>query len=78
MRTIALKTFKIIHKKSPLFLQDLITIKYNIYNVRYINTADIPRPRATKYGKNSFRYEAARLWNTLPSKIRHMSSFDQF
>ena len=78
MRTITLETFKIIHKKSPLFLQDLITIKYNIYNFRYINTADIPRPRTTKYGKNSFRYKATRLWNTLPSKIRNMSSFDQF
>ena len=61
MRTTALETFKIIHKKSPLFLQDLVTIKNNIYNFRYINTADIPRPRTTKYGKNSFRYEAARL-----------------
>jgi len=71
MRTTALETFKIIHKKSPLFLQDLVTIKYNIYNFRYINTADIPRPRTTKYGKNSFRYEVSRLWNTLPSKVRN-------
>jgi hypothetical protein len=79
MRTIALETFKIIHKKSPLFLQDLVTIKNNIYNFRYIlNTADIPRPRTTKYGKNSFRYEAAISWNTLSSEVRNMSSFDQF
>jgi len=79
MRTSALETFKIIHKKSPLFSQDLETIKNNIYNFRYINTADIPRPRTAKYGKqNSFRYEAARLWNTLSSEVRNMSSFDQF
>jgi hypothetical protein len=78
MRTIALETFKIIHKKSPLFLQDLVTIKNNIYNFRNINTADIPRPRTTKYCKNSFRYEAARLWNTLSSEVRNMFSFDQF
>jgi hypothetical protein len=81
MRTIALETFKIIHKKSPLFLQDLVTIKNNIYNFRYINTADIPRPRTTKYGKTSFRYEAGRLWNTLLSEVRNtfcMSSSDQF
>jgi hypothetical protein len=78
MRTIALETFKIIHKKSPLLLQNLVTIKNNIYNFRHINTADIPRPRTTKYGKNSFRYETARLWNTLTSEVRNMSSFDQF
>ena len=73
MRAIALETFKIIHKKGPLFLQDLVTIKNNIYNFRYINTAD-----TAKYGKNSFRYEAARLWNTMSSEVRNMPSFDQF
>ena len=78
MRTIALETFKIIHKKSPLFLQDLVTIKNNIYNLRFINTADIPRPRRAKYGKNSFGYEAARLWSTLSNEVRNMSSFDKF
>ena len=78
MRTIALETFKIIHKKSPLFLQDFVTIKNNIYNFRYINTADIPRPRTAKYGKNYFGYEAAGLWNTLSNEVRNMSSFDQF
>ena len=46
------QTFKIIHK-SPLFLQEFVTINNNSYNIRYmyINTADIPRPRTTKYGK---------------------------
>jgi hypothetical protein len=78
MRTIALETFKIIHKKSPLFLQDLVTIKNNIYNLRFINTVDIPRPRTAKYGKNSFGYEAARIWSTLSNEVRNMSSFDQF
>ena len=78
MRTIALETFKIIHKKSPTFLQDLVVIKNNSYNFRYSNTADIPRPRTTRYGKNSFRYEAARLWNTLPNEARTMTSFEQF
>ena len=59
-------------------LQDLVTTKNNIYNFRNINTADIPRPRAARYGKHFFRYEAARLWNTLSSEVRNMSSFDQF
>ena len=54
MRTIALETFKFIHNKSPLFLQDLVTIKNKIYNFRYINTVDIPKLRTTKYAKNSF------------------------
>ena len=50
MRTIALETFKIINKKSPLFIQDLVIIKNNSYKFRYMNTAEVPRPRTSNYG----------------------------
>jgi hypothetical protein len=78
MRTIALETFKIINKKSPLFIQDLFIIKNNLYNFRYTNIAEVPRPRTSNYGKKSFRYEAAQVWNSLPNEARIMTSFDQF
>ena len=78
MCTIALETFKIINKKSPLFIQDLVIIKNNSYNFRYTNTAEVPRPRTSNYGKRSFRYEAAQVWNSLPNEARIMTSFDQF
>ena len=78
MRTIALETFKIINKKSPLFIQDLVIIKNNSYNFRYTNTAEVPRPRTSNHGKRSFRYEAAQVWNSLPNEARIMNSFDQF
>ena len=55
MRTIALKTFKIINKRSPLFIQDLVIIKNNSYNFRYTNTAEVPRPRTSNYGKKIFQ-----------------------
>ena len=78
IRTIALETFKIRNKKSPLFIQDLVIIKNNSYNFKYTNTAEVPRPRTSKYGKRSFRYEAAQVWNSLPNEARIMTSFDQF
>lgn len=78
MRTIALESFKIINKISPYYLQDLIVIKDNSYNFRYVNTAVIPQPRTTSYGKRSFRYEAATIWNSFPNEVRQMTSFGQF
>jgi hypothetical protein len=80
MRTIALETFKIINKKGHLFIQDLVIIKNNSYNFRHTNTgtAEVPRPRTSNYGKKSFRYEAAQVWNSLPNEARIMTSFDQF
>jgi hypothetical protein len=78
IRTIALETFKIINRKSPLFIQDLGIIKNNSYNFRYTNTAEVPRPRTSNYGKQSFRYEAAQVWNSLQNEARIMTSFYQF
>jgi hypothetical protein len=58
-------------------MQDLVIIKSNSYNFRYTNTAEVPRPRTSNYGNKSFRYEAAQVWNSLPTESRIMTSFDQ-
>ena len=59
IRLIAVETFKILHKMSPVYLQDLLSYKNSIYSFRYDNLVDVPRVRTTKYGKSSFCYEAA-------------------
>ena len=46
--TIAIETFKIVNKNSPLYLHDLITIKQSKYSFRYQNTASIPSTRTTR------------------------------
>ena len=73
MRTMALETFKILNKSNPEFIKNIITIKENSYNFRYQNTVDV-----TRYGKKSFSYEAAILWNSLPNHARSLSTFGQF
>ena len=77
-RTLAIETFKIINKSSPLFLHDLVNIKENSYNFRYTNMADIPRVRTTRYDLKSFRYAAPKIWNALPNDIRNCTSLNQF
>jgi hypothetical protein len=61
LRTIAVETFKIIHKQSPSYLHDLISIKDQKYNFRHQDKAALPRVRTTRYGLNSFRYNAAQI-----------------
>jgi hypothetical protein len=48
LRTIAVETFKIIHKQSPSYLHDLISIKDQKYNFRHQDKAVLPRVRTTK------------------------------
>ena len=74
----ALETFKIISKQTPTYLQDLITIKQNNYSFRYTNMAVLNQVKTTRYGINSFRFGAARLWNNLPQHIRDQNNINQF
>ena len=49
IRLIAVETFKILHKMSPVYLQDLLSYKNSIYSFRYDNLVDVPRtvPQST-------------------------------
>jgi hypothetical protein len=51
------------------YLHDLISIKDQKYNFRHQDKAVLPRVRTTRYGLNSFRYNAAQIWNELPNLI---------
>lgn len=77
-RKMALETYKIINKLAPVCLHDLLKIKDCKYTFRYNNILDIPRFRTTTYGKKSFKFAAATLWNDLPDHFRTENSFSQF
>ena len=68
MRTMALECFKILHKLAPPCLNDLVVLKI----VNIVNIVEILRLKTTIYGKNSFKYTAAVLWNDLPDECRKM------
>ena len=70
IRLIATESFKILHKMTPVYLEDLLSYKNSAYSVRYDNLVDVPRVRTTKYDKSTFRYEAAGMWNSLPNELR--------
>ena len=78
LRTMAIETFKIVNKSCPLFLQDLVTLKGHSYSFRYTQTATVPSVRTTRYGLQSFRYSAPKIWNSLPNETRHLTSLNQF
>ena len=75
LKTIAVETFKIIHKNSPSYLH-LINIKLQNYNFRSQETAVLPRVRTTRYGLKTFRYNAAQIWNELPNHFRQETSLE--
>ena len=67
----AIECFKILNKLSLSCLHDLVVFKDCKYNFRHSNIVDI---RTSTYGKNSFKYAAAVLWNDLPDDFRKIPS----
>jgi ribonuclease P/MRP protein subunit RPP40 len=78
IKNLASESFKIINKLSPTILQDLVSEKQLPYSLRRSCTAELPRVNTTQYGLKSFRYEASRIWNSLPNDLRKAESYDTF
>ena len=78
IRLIAIETFEILNKMSPVFLHDLVLYKESNYSFRYDKLADLPRVSTTRYGKSTFSYEVAVVWNNLPNELRKVQDFSDF
>ena len=78
LRCLAIETFKIVYGLSPSYLRDFVCLKESSYNFRYTNLLELPRPKSTRFGRNSFRFQAAKLWNSLPEQARKITDFDSF
>ncbi|KAK3109165.1 hypothetical protein FSP39_024510 [Pinctada imbricata] len=78
IKVMATEVFKIVHGTAPPCLLDLFTVKECRYNFRYTNILQVPQIRTTTYGKKSFRYAAAVLWNSLPDEFRKTNNFNHF
>ena len=75
LRTMASETFKILNNMSPPVLSNLVRLRENtVYNFRYNNILQVPRVSTSKFGKKSFSYAAAVLWNSFPDEFRKVSN----
>ena len=75
-------THKCINNSAPRYLQDLISVKAQIWaNMRSSSMGvllNIPTVKQTTFAARSFRYVAPRLWNSLPTNIRCTNNLDKF
>ena len=78
MKSMACEVFKMVNDFSPKYIQDMVNIKVSNYNFRNDQQATLPKVNSTSYGLKSFRYEAARIWNSFPNNIRGAESYCQF
>ena len=77
-RRILIEVFKIIHDITPEYLSHLALPHETPYDMRRTNTLSISKFKSTHYGKQSFMYEAAKLWNGVPNTMRKCNTIAQF
>ena len=65
-------------QEDPGYLKELFVFRNSSYSLRGKNILTLPIPRTTNYGLECVRYQAAKIWNSLPDSIRTMTSFKDF
>jgi len=70
--------FKAIHNLSPLFPPNSYEIKSVPYDMRQVNILRQPNFNTVRYGKNSMKYQACKLWNVMPNNLTEIDDFKDF
>ena len=71
------QTYNIINNKCPEYLKDMFKSKDHKYNTRQ-QEYQVELLRVRCYGKFSFRYNGAQLWNKLPKETKNCQSKHMF
>ena len=78
LRVICTEVYKILNGIAPSYIQSLFVMNQPRYSSRRPLNLHLPRVNQTKYGLNSFRYEVAKLWNSLPEDIKSSENLITF
>ena len=62
----------------PGYLKEIFIFRNSSYSLRGKNILTLPLPRTTTYGLECIRYQAAKIWNSLPDSMKTMTSLKDF
>ena len=75
---ICIEVYKCVNDLSPQYLCELFSKKDQVYDMRDYNKLNVARFNTITYGKNSFSYHGAKMWNELPIHVKESVSMDEF
>ena len=78
MKSGAVLMYKIGNEMAPQYLSELFRVHESNYEMRDNNKFSLPPFQSIKFGKNSFRYLGAKLWNSIPLSIKNSNSLSTF
>ncbi len=77
-RTLAIEVYKSIHQMTPIYPQEMFTIKITPYDLRDPCRTVMPKAKTTTHGLKYLTYEGNRIWNSLPVYIKRAESLGIF
>jgi hypothetical protein len=66
------------HSNYPASLKELLNLRQSKYSLRGKHILQIPKVNTTTYGLKSWRYQAAKLWNSLLDTARATENYEMF
>ena len=63
---------------APQYVSDIFNAQNSQYEMRDNERMSLPHFNTVTYGKNSFRYHGAKLWNNIPVEIKRSVSLNTF
>ena len=78
LRTILIEVFKCIRELNPKFMNMLFTLNNKPYDTRSGPLLFQSHVKTIKHGINSFMYQGAKRWNSLPTDAKDIECFNWF
>jgi hypothetical protein len=78
IKVIATEVFKSLNHLNPSFMNSMCQVKDIPYDLRDSNIMYQPRFDKITYGKNTFTYYSAHIWNMLPNNIKNTINITTF
>ena len=77
IKSIVIESYKCLKKTNPEFLHDFMKINNTGYNLRDPLKIQLPKTTTINHGKNTFIFEASKIWNGLPIFIKEKMDLDK-
>ena len=78
IKNMAIQLYKIKKGTAPIYLKELFQAQTSDYEMRDNQRLTLPLFNTVSYGKNSFSYMGAKLWNHIPIAIKNSVSLSTF
>ena len=78
LKSIAIEAYKCYVNENPEYINVMLDPLNKPYDLRGGSRAEQPKVNTTSCGLNTFTYQAAKLWNILPSHIKEADSIFEF